>query len=74
VKLGKLFDRARNPDGTYDGAKALADFTGGLISEAEIRWTFDRLKHLMHVEGKTKAEAKAIAAEEAKTKPWEPRT
>jgi TRAP-type C4-dicarboxylate transport system permease large subunit len=59
----------RNPDGTYDGIKMLAAMSG--LSEAEVAWTAKRLKHLMHVEKKTKEEAKAVVAQESKSRPWE---
>ena len=59
----------RNPNGTYDGAAMLSAASG--ISRDEIMWTFERLKHLMHVEGKSKDEAKAIVADEGRSKPWE---
>jgi len=60
----------KNPDGTYDGAAALAALSG--LSKEEIMWTWARMKHLRHVEGKTSEEAKAIIAKEVKLKPWEP--
>jgi hypothetical protein len=59
----------RNPDGTYNGVKVMAALSG--LSEAEVAWTFNRLKHLLHVEKKSADEAKAIVAEECKSKPWE---
>lgn len=58
-----------NPDGTYNGVKIMARLSG--LSEAEVKWTFYRFKHLMQVQKKTKDEAKAIITEESKTKPWE---
>jgi ribosomal protein L17 len=34
----------RNPDGTYNGVKAMAQLSG--LSEEEIRWTWERAKEL----------------------------
>lgn len=62
-------EQFRNPNGTFNGVKAMAAMTG--LSEAEIAWTADRIKHLMHVQKKPKAEALAIVREEGKDKPWE---
>jgi hypothetical protein len=59
----------QNPDGTYNLTGILASLSG--LSEAEVRWTALRLQHLMKVEGKSKEEAKAIVAEEGKSRPWE---
>lgn len=63
----KIDDAWRNPDGTYNGAKALAKLTG--LSEAEIEWTWTRMKALI-AEGKPIHEAKTILEEESKGKPW----
>jgi len=58
----------RNPGkDTYNGAKMLADLSG--LSEAEVQWTFDRIKQLKK-EGKSKQEAIDIVALESKNKPW----
>ncbi len=63
------FKKFRNPDGkTFNGVKMFAELTG--VSEAEIQWTFDRLKQLQVVEGKSKEDAKRIVTEEARLKPW----
>ncbi len=59
----------RNPDGTYDGVAFMAAISG--LSTAEVKWTFDRLRHLMVIEKRDKEDAKAIVWEEVKTKPWE---
>jgi hypothetical protein len=40
------------------------------MSKEEITWLFERLKYLIHVEKKSKTEARAITKEEAKGKPW----
>jgi hypothetical protein len=58
-----------NPNGTVNGVKFFAALTG--TSEAEIEWTWQRLKHLIRAEGKDEAEAKRIVKEEAGAKPWE---
>jgi hypothetical protein len=63
-----MSERWRNADGTYNGTRMLSEVSG--LSEAEIRWTFDRLKHLMHVDKLSKSEAKARVSEEAKSQPW----
>ena len=63
-----MFEKFRNPNGTYDGAKALSDWTG--LSYEEVTWTAKRLKQLMHEDGKTKQEALGIVKEESKSKPW----
>lgn len=57
----------QNTDGTYNGVSILSELSG--LSRAEIRWTFERLRHLMR-EGKSQGEAKAIVREEAKKRPW----
>ena len=59
----------RNPDGTYNGVTAMAELSG--LSAAEIRWTFERLKHLIHAEGKDKEAAKEIVKTESAGRPWE---
>ena len=61
---------ARNPDGTYHLGRVFEQLTGGLISSEETMWTAYRLRDLMHRDGKSKEEAKAIVAEEAKSRPW----
>lgn len=40
------------------------------MSEAEMKWMFARMKHLIHVDKKSKGEVTAIVKEEAKGKPW----
>lgn len=66
---GSVFDKHRNSDGTYNGITLMAEISG--LSQAEIRWTWERLRHLMHVEGRTKDEAKSIVRDEARARPWE---
>ena len=64
-----MFDRYRNADGkTFNGVAMMADLTG--LPQAEIRWTAERLKQLMHSEGKSKDEALAIVKAEAAARPW----
>lgn len=60
--------RFRNPDGTYNGVAMMAAMSR--LSEAEVEWTFRRLKVLLVDRKMSKEEAKAIVAEESKTKPW----
>lgn len=63
-----MFDKFKNKDGTYDGAKALAAWSG--LSYEEVTWTAKRIKQLMHEEKKSKEEALKIVKEEGKLKPW----
>lgn len=58
----------QNPDGTWNGARMMARWTG--ITEAEVIWTWRRLQQLLGTEGKTKNQALAIVKQEAKEKPW----
>lgn len=68
--MTRVIDRWKNPGrDTFNGIKMLAELSG--LSEAEVRWTADRLKQMMHVEGRSKDEAKRIVAEEAAGRPWE---
>ena len=60
---------ARNPDGTYHLGRVFEQLTGGLISSEETMWMAYRLRDLIS-RGKSKEEAKAIVAEEAKSRPW----
>ena len=64
------FAKYQNADGrTYNGVRMMSDISG--LSQAEIRWTFDRLKQLMTAEGRPKAEAIEIVKDEARSRPWE---
>lgn len=65
-----FFEKHRNADGTYNGITAMAELSG--LETSEIKWTFERLRTLMHKDGKTKEEAVAVVREEAKAKPWRP--
>ena len=58
----------RNPDGTFNGVSFFSQVTG--LDQEEIKWTMERIRQLLHVEGKTKEEAKSIVREEQKLKPW----
>lgn len=62
------FDAWKNPNGTYNGVQMLADISG--LSPAEVQWTANRFKHLLHVEKRSKIEAKAIVNAESANKPW----
>ena len=53
---------------TQNGAQLLSRLSG--LSEAEIRWTFDRMKSLL-ASGMSNHEAKAIVKAECKSRPWE---
>ncbi len=72
-KSQTLGEVAQNPDGTWHLGRLFAHLTGGGISSAEVMWMAGRLRHLMHVAGKSKEEARRIVAEEAKARPWEKR-
>lgn len=63
------FEQYRNPNGTYNGVKAMSDLSG--LSEAEVLWTFNRIKHLIQVDKMPRLEAVAKVKEEGKSKPWE---
>lgn len=63
-----MIERWANGDGTYNGVRMLAELSG--LSAAEVAWTAARIKHLVVVEKKPAAEAKAIVAAEAQGKPW----
>ena len=58
----------KNEDDTYNGVNMLAVLSG--LPKDEIQWIFNRLKHLMHIEGLSKESAKAQVAQEASDKPW----
>lgn len=58
----------QNTDGTHNGVKFMAAITG--LSEAEVAWTWSRLKTLMHELALPKEQALAIVKAEAKEKPW----
>lgn len=62
------FDSYSNGDGTYNGVAMLADLSG--LSREEILWTFNRIKQLRQVEGKSKEEALGIVKAESKNRPW----
>jgi len=64
-----MFEKYRNSDGkTYNGVAMMADLTG--LSREEIAWTANRIKQLIHQEGKSKEQAVVIVKEEGKSKPW----
>ena len=64
-----MFEKYKNSDGeTYNGVAMMSELTG--LSQEEIMWTANRIKQLIHQEGKTKDEAVAIVKEEGKSKPW----
>lgn len=58
-----------NKDGTINGVTLFSELSG--LSQSEIRWMFERMKYLLHVEKRSKDEAKAIVKQEAKSRPWE---
>lgn len=62
-----MMDGFRNPNGSYNGIKALAAWSG--LSEAEVAWTARRVKELMAA-GTSAADAKVIVKQEAKSRPW----
>lgn len=59
--------QCRNPDGTWNGVATMALITG--LSEAEIRWTWDRLSAMLK-SGMDKQEALRLVKEQAKEQPW----
>lgn len=59
----------QNADGTYNGVALMSKVTD--LSQAEIAWSFERMKHLLHVEKKTRSEAVAILKTECASRPWE---
>jgi hypothetical protein len=64
-----MFEKYKNSDGkSYNGVAMMSELTG--LSQEEIAWTANRIKQLIHQEGKTKFEAVAIVKEEGKSKPW----
>ena len=65
-RVGTL-GQCRNPDGTWNGAATMALITG--LSEAEIRWTWDRLSAMLK-SGMDKQEAMRLVKEQAKEQPW----
>ena len=62
--LGEI---AQNPDGTWNGARAMSAISG--LDEREIQWMFDRMKELI-TEGVSPEERKRIVREEGASKPW----
>lgn len=62
-------EKHRNADGTYNGVAVMAEMTG--LGEIEVRWVFQRIKQLIRVEGKTRAEAVAMVKAESVDRPWE---
>jgi hypothetical protein len=64
-----MFEKYKNSDSkTYNGVEMLADLSG--LSREEITWTANRVKQLIHDEGKSKEESHSIVKEERKNKPW----
>lgn len=63
-----MLDAYQNPNGTYDGASAMAAMTG--LSRAEILWTWERMRTL-RAAGLGKEEAKEVIENEQIKKPWE---
>ena len=70
-KQGKsLDDISRNPDGSYNGARAMSAVSG--LEQAEIEWIWRRMKALIE-HGYSKEDAKRMVADEGKAHPWEKR-
>lgn len=61
-------DDCRNQDGTTNGVKLMARLSG--LSEAEIAWTWNRMKELRG-QGMSADEAKAQIKTECASRPWE---
>ena len=64
ASLGEI---AGNPDGTFNGAKAMSAISG--LDQREIQWMFDRMKELVAA-GVGPEERKRIVREEGVRKPW----
>lgn len=64
IQLGNF----RNANGTYNGVKALSALTG--LSEAEVKWTDQRIKELVVDLKIPRAQAVAQVRREAESKPW----
>jgi hypothetical protein len=62
--LGEI---AGNPDGTFNGVKAMSAISG--LDQREIQWMFDRMKELVAA-GVVAEERKRIVREEGASKPW----
>lgn len=62
------FQDYQNEDGTFDGTRAFADFSG--IPLEEVRWTAARMRELIVTEGMPKDEAIVRVREERKSSPW----
>ncbi len=62
--LGEI---AQNPDGTWNGVKAMSAISG--LDPREIKWMFDRMKQLK-ASGADAAEMKRVVHEEGASKPW----
>lgn len=65
-------DAGRNRNGTFHLGRTMEALTRGVLSSEEIMWTAQRMQALVR-SGATPDEAKAIVAEEARSRPWEPR-
>lgn len=67
-KRGATLDEiAGNPDGTFNGVKAMSAISG--LDQREIQWMFDRMKELVAA-GVVAEERKRIVREEGASKPW----
>ena len=64
ASLGEI---AANPDGTFNGARAMSAISG--LDQREIQWMFDRMKELVAA-GVGPEERKRIVREEGASKPW----
>jgi len=62
--LGEI---AENPDGTFNGAKALSAISG--LDQREVKWMFNRMKELVAA-GIPDVERRRIVSEEGAKKPW----
>lgn len=66
-RVAAVVPKHRNPDGTYNGAAALAELSG--LDEREVRWMYRRTRALLD-EGLPLDTARARVREEAPLKPW----
>lgn len=63
-----MFEQFSNGNGTYNGIKALAAWSG--LSMEEVAWTAARMQQLIKVDKLPIEAAKAQVAAEAKQQPW----
>lgn len=69
-KSSKTLDQiSKNPNGTYNGARALAAVSG--LEAAEVEWMFHRMRYYMTRCNYSSGIARTKVLAEAKGRPWE---